>query len=223
MYIPSSFAENRPEVLRDFIRGHGFGTLVALHPEQGLWASHLPFMYSNGPAGAHGTLWAHVARQNDQWKCLSPDRDVLAIFSGPHAYISPRWYQATAVPTWNYTAVHVYGRPRIIEDAAAVRHMLTELVATYEGTGPQAWKLADVPADFLDRLQAGIVAFAIEVTRIEGKFKLSQNRSAADRHGAVAGLQTTGNNDDLALADLMLAQLASPTVIATTATTRPAG
>lgn len=130
------------------------------------------------------------------------------MFTGPHAYISPRWYAAKlAVPTWNYTAVHAYGFPRLIEDPAAVRRILSEIVATYEGAGAGAWRDTDLPSDFVKKMAAAVVAFTIEVTRIEGKFKLNQNRSIEDRKGVIAALEADGSEDAKAVAELMRAQL----------------
>jgi transcriptional regulator len=208
VYIPAAFAQTHPEVLAHFIRHNSFGTLVTSHPDHGLCASHIPFLLSQTPGHEQPTLIAHVARQNDQWRALRQDTDVLVLFQGPHAYISPRFYQATlAVPTWNYTAVHVYGRPRLIEDPAAVRQVLTDTVTTFEGTGPAAWKDSNLPAEFMEKLSTAIVAFAIDVTRIEGKFKLNQNRPLADRLGVIAALETTPGDDAHAIAALMRAQL----------------
>ena len=208
MYIPSAFAENRTGVLAEFIGRHSFGTLVTSDPSAGLCASHLPFLFQPGEGAAQATIFSHVARANPQWRELRPESEVLVIFTGPHAYISPRWYEAKmAVPTWNYTAVHVYGRPRLIDDPKLVRKILCETVEKYEGAGPEAWSTADLPEDFMAKMALAIVAFAIDVTRIEGKFKLNQNRSSADRRGVIAALDAAGSEDSHAIADLMRAGL----------------
>ena len=206
MYIPSAFAENRPEVLAKFIRENSFGTLVTAHAEEGICASHLPFLLSE--VDGRQTLVSHVARPNAQWKSLRPDSDVLVIFQGPHAYISPRWYEAKlAVPTWNYTAVHVYGRPRLIEDPEEVRKVLSETVATYEGTGEGSWRVSNLPPDYVEKLRKAIMAFAIDVTRMEGKFKLNQNRSSVDRRGVIAALEAAPDQESQAVAALMREEL----------------
>jgi len=204
MYVPTAFSENRAEVLADFIRENSFGTLVTSDPEAGLCATHLPFLFREATEGMPAALLSHVARHNDQWRVLLPDTEVLAIFQGPHAYISPRWYVSKlAVPTWNYTAVHVYGRPRLIEEPSAVRQLLTQIVTTYEGTGADAWSDTALPDDFVDKLAAAVVAFAIDIVRIEGKFKVSQNRPMADREAVVAALQAQGGEDATAIAKLV--------------------
>jgi transcriptional regulator len=204
VYIPSAFAETRPEVLGDFLRQHSFGTLVTSDPEAGLCASHLPFLFTEAHNGGHAKLVAHVARQNDQWRALRPDTEVLVIFQGPHAYVSPRWYEATpAVPTWNYTAVHAYGRPRLIEDPPKVRKVLSDMVIAYEGTGETAWSDSELPHEFVEKMASAVVAFSIDVTRMEGQFKLSQNRSAADQLGVIGALEADHNSDARAVADLM--------------------
>lgn len=206
MYIPPSFAETRREVLAAFIRQHSFGTLITTSPDGQLCASHIPFLLRD--TGPHGTLVAHVARQNDQWRALHPDRDVLVIFQGPHAYVSPRSYETgPAVPTWNYAAVHAYGRPRLIEHPAEVRQLLAEMVQTYEGSGSGAWRMSDVPSEYITKLASGIVAFTIDVQRIEGKYKLSQNRSEADQRRTITALEAGGDADARNVAALMRARL----------------
>lgn len=206
MYIPAPFAETHPDVLAAFIRQHSFGTLITTSPDGRLCASHIPFLLRD--TGPHGTLVAHVARQNDQWRALHSDRDVLVIFQGPHAYVSPRWYEAApAVPTWNYAAVHVYGRPRLIEDPDQVLQVLADLVTAYEGSADGAWRISDVPSDYIAKLATAIVAFTIDVQRIEGKYKLSQNRSEADQRRTIAALKAGGDADAQGVAALMLARL----------------
>ena len=206
MYIPPSFAETRPEVLAAFIRQHSFGTLITTSPDGRLCASHIPFLLRD--TGPHGTLVAHVARQNDQWRALHPDHDVLVIFHGPHAYVSPRWYQnGPAVPTWNYAAVHAYGRPRLIEHPTEVQQVLADMVQTYEGSAEGAWRMSDVPPEYISKLATGIVAFTIEVQRIEGKYKLSQNRSEADQRRTITALEAGGDADAQGVAALMRGRL----------------
>jgi transcriptional regulator len=144
-----------------------------------------------------------MARANDQWQRLQGGGEVLAIFQGPHAYISPSWYEAElAVPTWNYVAVHAYGIATLIEEDAALTRMLGELVHTFEAGLPNPWRF-QLPTEFTERMLRGIVGFRIEITRLEGKLKLSQNRSAADRKGAVTALQRNGDPTGVAVAQLM--------------------
>ncbi len=194
MYVPGDFAVEDRAALAGVIRDNPFGLLAGVL-DGAPFASHLPFLYDGD------RLLSHMARANPQWRAIDGRTEMLAVFSGPHAYVSPRWYQsAPAVPTWNYVAVHVRGAPRVIDDAGEVRALLDRLVAEYEG---DAWNLGSQGEDFAGRMMRGIVAFELPVARIEGKFKLSQNRPAADRRGVIAGLRETGDPADAALAELM--------------------
>jgi transcriptional regulator len=200
MYRPAEFREDDRGALYALIRAHGFATLVTV-ADGAPFASHLPLLLDE----AHGALLGHVARANPQWRHFGPG-EAVAIFQGPHGYVSPSWYAtAPAVPTWDYVAVHAYGRPRVIEDPAAVRRLLARLVASAESALPAPWSL-DLPEDFLARMVHGIVAFEMPLDRLAGKRKLSQNRSPADRAGVVAGLRAAGND---ALANEVAAQLAT--------------
>lgn len=208
MYIPSAFAETRADVLAKFVAQYSFGAVVTSDASAGLCASHLPLLFDVGEGSRSATIYSHMAKANPQWKFLRSEIEVLVIFTGPHTYISPRWYEAKlAVPTWNYTAVHVYGRPRLIDDPKQVRQILSQTVEKYESTGPGAWRDSDLPEDFVTKMTSAVVAFAIDVTRIEGKFKLNQNRSSADRKGVIAALDAAGSQDSRAIADLMRAGL----------------
>ena len=190
MYVPKHFSADDRGQMDALIRANPFGLLVG-ELDGSPFATHLPFLLEGD------SLLAHFARGNPHWKAIDGTREMLAVFSGPHAYVSPRWYESgQAVPTWNYAAVHVYGAPRIVDDAGRVRGMLDRLVAEYEG---DAWSLAGQDADFLDRMSRGIVAFEMPVARIEGKFKLSQNRPVEDRRGVIAELEGGGDMErDLA-------------------------
>jgi transcriptional regulator len=199
VYTPSHFAEPRSEVLADFIRDHNFGILVTAGAA-GMVASHIPFLY-DAEDGPHGTLWAHLARGNPQLKDLGPGREALAIFEGPHGYITPRWYAThPAVPTWNYSIVHAYGAAEPIEDVAELERLVARLADHHETGAETPWRLADQPEKYRQGMLKGISGFAIRVTRLEGKFKLSQNRDATDRARVIAALRAEGNTD---LADLM--------------------
>lgn len=187
MYTPSSFREEDPTVLHGLIRRYNFGTLFSTGPD-GPLATHLPFSLA-AERGAHGTLVAHMARENAHWKALTPGQEVLATFLGPHAYISPTWYQAeVAVPTWNYAAVHVYGVPRLVEDAETLRSQLEALVHQHEVPRSPAWDMAAAEPK-MDGLLKAIVGFEIPIGRMEGTWKFNQNRSREDQEGVVRALE----------------------------------
>jgi len=200
MYIPKSFAESDTAILYEFMRQHHFATLVTQQDGQ-LTATHLPVMIDT----ERGVINAHLARANDQWRSFG-DSEALVIFQGPHAYISPTWYVAQpSVPTWNYTAVHVYGVPRIIDDEAAIRLMLRELVENHERGRQPAWEL-ELPEDYMRKMLQAIVVFEIPMDRIEGKYKLSQNRSDADQDGVVAHLSSSSYPLDVETAQVMISR-----------------
>jgi len=204
MYIPSAFREDDPAVIRQIIRDARLATLVTATPE-GLVATPLPmFLIDEEP---HGVLYGHVAKANPQWK-LPTIGEALALFSGPDAYISPSWYAAKrehgkVVPTWNYVAVHAYGPVEFFEDEDRLNDIVTTLTNQYEGQRDDRWAVTDAPADFIRALLRGIVGFRLTITRVEGKRKLSQNRSGADREEVVAGLSQSERDDDHAIADLI--------------------
>jgi transcriptional regulator len=180
-------------VLADFIAAHAFGTLVT-NDQRLPFASHLPFLHDREGR----TLHAHVARGNPQWQHLATHPDVLVMFQGPHGYVSPTWYAEPGVPTWNYTAVHVYGRARVLDDAAATARHVEKLAARFEQRSAAPW----VP-DYDPRRLAGIVGIEIAIGEIQGKFKLSQNRSAEDRERVAARLEAFGTDESTALAKLV--------------------
>lgn len=194
MYVPKHFAVEDRGALDAVIRANPFGLLVG-ELEGSPFATHLPFLLDGD------RLLSHFARGNPHWKSIDGQTEMLAVFSGPHAYVSPRWYESEqAVPTWNYAAVHVYGAPRVIEDAGQVRGLLDRLVVEYEG---DAWSLEGQEADFTDRMSRGIVAFEMPIERIEGKFKLSQNRPDGDRRRVIAEFEKPGGGKNAELARLM--------------------
>lgn len=200
MYIPSYFAETDRETLHAFIERHNFGVLVSQCGGEP-FATHLPFLLErdNGP---QGTLLGHVAKANLHWQELSGQTG-LAIFSGPHAYISPTWYEAeNVVPTWNYAAVHAYGKVEVLQEAQHLRAIVQALVTTYESSLPQPWKLEHSSA-FIDKLLGQIVGFRIVIERLEGKFKLNQNQPAERREKVIQQLQNRGSHEELAVAALM--------------------
>jgi transcriptional regulator len=204
MYIPTAFRVEDASKLAAFIQLHSFATLIT-HDGNAPFASHLPMLF-RPDAGGHGTLVSHMARANPQWQHFASGGEVLAIFHGPHSYISPSWYQTKlAVPTWNYATVHAYGVPKIISEHERVVSILRETVSAYEASFEQPWP-GDLPDDFRDKLMLGIVAFEIPVTRIEGKFKLGQNRPAADTQGVFDALSRSADTDSLAVARMMLTE-----------------
>ena len=203
MYVPNKFAVDEPSVCHDFIEANDFALLVS--PVDGQpFASHLPFLLDRNQ-GTCGTLLAHMARANPQWRAFD-DSEVLVVFSGPHVYVSPAWYAATPnVPTWNYVAVHAYGRPRLVDDPGAVRAHLARLVEVQEHGRAKPWRLDGLADDYVAAMMRGIVAFEIPLDRLEGKWKLNQNRTAADRAGVIAALQDRTDSQATAIARLMAA------------------
>jgi transcriptional regulator len=192
MYRPSSFAEDRPDVLRALIERHPLGALVSV-TEAGLAAEHVPMLFDGRK------LRAHVARANPIWRTLPAGSPVLVIFQGAGAYVSPSLYPSKAesgkvVPTWNYAVVHVRGTIRFIEDVAWLRELVSELTDRHETGRPAPWATSDAPADYLEALLQGIVGLEIEVASIEGKWKASQNRSDEDRRGVADGLAAEGRS-----------------------------
>jgi len=197
MYVPKAFREDDVGRLHGLLRSWSFALLVT-HVDGTPTATHLPFVLDES-AGPQGRLIGHVARPNPQWRTFDGTRQALAIFSGPHAYVSPTWYATTpAVPTWNYAAVHAYGRPRVLEGLEATRDAVARLVDVHD----PSWRLADQPAEFIAGMLRGIVAFEMPIERLEGKLKLSQNRPAADRPGVVRALRA-GGAAERGVADLM--------------------
>jgi transcriptional regulator len=204
MYVPAAFAESDLNRLHDFIEQNSFGVLVS--QVDGLpFATHLPFLLDR-TSGMHGTLVGHLARANPQWRNVS-GQTILAIFSGPHVYVSPTWYEAEqVVPTWNYTAVHAYGRVEIIEDRGALLDILQRSVLVHEQTMPRPWSF-DPSSPFVNRLLAQIVGLRIEMEKIEGKFKLNQNHSVDRRQKVVRALVERGDENAQAVAALMQARM----------------
>jgi transcriptional regulator len=201
MYIPEAFREDRKEALHALIERYSFGTLVT-GGEGGLTASHLPFLLDPG-RGPHGTLLGHMARANPQWRSFEGGGEVLVMFQGPHTYISPSWYEVElSVPTWNYIAVHAYGTPSLIEDGPALYHILEALVRTHEAGFPEPWPFR-LPEEYVKSRMKAIVGFEIPITRLEGKLKLSQNRSLTDQEKARDALLRSGDATSVELAKLM--------------------
>ncbi|MFL6336294.1 MAG: FMN-binding negative transcriptional regulator [Pyrinomonadaceae bacterium] len=200
--MPNYTVESRLNKLYSLIDEYSFGTLISRREDGELDIAHLPFILDR-QSGPKGTLLGHVARANPIWRSFDGTRQAVIIVNGPHGYISPSWYTSRAeVPTWNYTVVHAYGIPRVLDDNELTLQ-LNSMAEKYEQGNPDSWGLGEVPADLFAELKAEIVGFAVEVSRIEGKFKLSQNRSLQDRYGAVAGVLRRDKPYDPQLARLM--------------------
>jgi transcriptional regulator len=218
MYMPTHFEENRPEVLHRLIAEQPFGTLVTNGPN-GLDANHVPFeaqlVNAQGDAAAAGedpsrlVLRAHVARANPVWQEAAAHPDALVIFQGPAAYISPSWYPSKhethkQVPTYNYMVVHAHGRIVVHDDESFLRGLVARLTRKMEAGEPVPWKMGDAPADFISQMLGAIVGIEIEVTRLVGKWKLGQNKEAADRRGAAETLLARDGDQQQAVGQAML-------------------
>lgn len=209
MYLPPHFKEERVPVLHEAIRTAALGTLVTMGAD-GLEASHVPMLLDPEPT-PYGTLVGHVSRANGQWRTVDAGVAALAIFLGPEAYVSPDWYATKrqtgkVVPTWNYVAVHAYGALRFFEDAERLLALVTRLTETHEAGRPAPWAVTDAPPAFIRAQLKGIVGFELPIARLEGKWKLSQNRPADDRTGVVEGLRREGGAREAGLAEIMAAQ-----------------
>ncbi len=202
MYTPPAFREDNLAKLHALMRNNNFAILVTQEHGAPL-ATHLPLLL-DAERSPYGTLLGHMSRANSQWRTFLEGQQALAIFQGPHAYVSPSWYQPEAgnVPTWNYAAAHAYGVPTIIEDEARVVALLQRSVNTFEAGFERPWVL-DMPADLLRAKIKGIVAFEMEITRLEGKFKLSQNRPAADQQNVARILSESQDTTTAGVGTLM--------------------
>jgi transcriptional regulator len=200
VYVPQAFANNNLSDLHEFMEKNSFATLVTNHSNDRLVASHIPLLLVRD-GSQYGTLLGHIARGNNQWREVKGES--LAIFSGPHAYVSPRWYEADqVVPTWNYVAVHAYGPLEIISSQTEFLELLRRMVDTFEEGAENPWTL-ERSGDVVDKLLAGIVGFRIPITRIEGKWKLSQNHPTERQAKVITALESLQGEDALAIAALM--------------------
>jgi transcriptional regulator len=205
MYTPPAFREDDPAELRRIIREARLSTLVTMTGE-GLLATPLPLLLEEGE-GEHGTLYGHVAKANPQWR-HPPQTDALVICPGPEAYVTPSWYASKqehgkVVPTWNYVAVHVYGRPEFFEDEGRLLDVVTRLTNLHERPRDRRWSVSDAPDQFIRSQLKGIVGVRLPISRIEGKRKMSQNRNEADRAGVAAGLNASARPEDRIVARLV--------------------
>jgi len=208
MYQPTHFEEKRVEVLHDLIRAHPLAVLVTLGPA-GLEANHIPIEVDPAPA-PFGTLRGHVARGNPVWREFKPDVEALLVFQGAQSYISPSWYETKkqtgkVVPTFNYAVVHAYGPLRVVEDREWLRALVTKLTSRHEADNADPWKVTDAPPDYVNQMLGAIVGIEIAVTRLLGKWKVSQNRPPVDRHGVVNGLGAIEGDNAAAMAELVKA------------------
>ena len=211
MYLPAHFQENRIEVLHQLIRNHPLGMLVTLTANgagpQNLEANHIPFLIDTEPA-SYGTLRGHVARANPVWKDFSREVEAMVVFQGPDAYISPSLYASKkehgkVVPTWNYAVVHAYGEIKVVDDAEWMRPFLERLTDRHEAPRAAPWKVGDAPEDFLRTTMRAVVGIEIPISKLMGKWKVSQNRSKADREGVAAGLGGMTGEAERAMAGLV--------------------
>lgn len=202
MYQPPHFRDDTRTAQHGLIRTYPLGLLITGGAD-GLIANLIPFLLDE--TGAHGTLRAHLARANPQWQALAEAQDCLVVFQGPQGYVTPDWYASKrehgrVVPTWNYATVHVWGRARVIEDADWLRRQIADLTALRETPRAAPWAVDDAPAPFVAAQMRAIVGIEIPISRIEGKWKMSQNRSEADRAGVIAGMRADG---EAALAEIV--------------------
>jgi transcriptional regulator len=206
MYVPAHFKEDRVAVMHDAIRKYGFGTLVTFSGEE-LEASHLPLLLDPEPA-PFGTVVGHLARANPQWQRVKPDIEALAIFLGPNTYITPSWYptkqqNGKVVPTWNYLAIHAYGTLTFFDDPAELRAHVSKMTDTHESPRAAPWALNDAPESFVQGMLRAIVGFKLRITRLEGKWKMSQNRPAQDVTGVLEGLAREDGEAHEAVAEIV--------------------
>ncbi|GGA67618.1 negative transcriptional regulator [Edaphobacter acidisoli] len=206
MYIPKTHEETRIDVLQEFMEAHPFATLVTLG-SAGLFATHLPVVLDRD-GGTLGILRGHISRANRQWRDFSAVVEALVIFSGPHHYITPNWYAEKAksgrvVPTWNYAVVHAYARLAVIEDAAWLLKNVQTLTDVHEVGSPAPWRVSDAPEEYIHAIAKGIVGVELTITRLEGKWKVSQNQSAENRAGVVKGLEELGTVESLEMKRLV--------------------
>ncbi|HEU0202552.1 MAG TPA: FMN-binding negative transcriptional regulator [Burkholderiaceae bacterium] len=206
MYVPAHFEQTDVALLHDLIRAFPLGAWVVSNDGE-LLVNHIPFLI-DPTRGAHGTLVGHVARANPVWQTLSATANAVVIFQGAQGYVSPSWYPSKhahgkAVPTWNYAVVHAHGTPRAIEERDWLLDLVTRLTATQEARQAVPWKVTDAPADYIERQLASIVGIEMPISKLVGKWKVSQNRPPADRLGVVAGLMARGDETSNAMAALV--------------------
>ena len=206
MYVPEHFEETEIEVLHDLIVTHPLATLVTMS-SNGINANHIP-LHLVKEKGQYGTLQGHVARANSVWSDLVNDVEALIIFQGPSSYITPSWYptkqeHGKVVPTWNYVTVHAYGTLRVIDDPVWVKSQLELLTTQQEASFNKPWAVSDAPVEFADRMIGAIVGVEILITKLTGKWKVSQNQPALNQAGVVQGLESLGRSEATELAAIV--------------------
>jgi len=210
MYMPTHFEETRLEVLHELISARPLATLVTMS-SGGIVANHIP-LHLHKDTSRIGTLRGHVARSNPIWTDLAKDIETLVVFQGADSYISPSWYptkqeHGRVVPTWNYVVVHAYGTLRVIHDPAWIRSLIETLTTRHEASLPQPWAVSDAPSEFVERRIGAIVGIEMVITRLFGKWKVSQNQPAQNQTGVIGGLKERGSADALAMSTLVAEQL----------------
>jgi transcriptional regulator len=214
VYIPPHFRQDELAQLHAQIRSTRLATLVTVVHNAPL-VSHVPMILDDAVNSPYGMLLCHVSRANPQWQSVNGETEALAIFLGPDAYVSPSWYAAKrehgkVVPTWNYIAVHAYGMIRTFDDAVRLRALVERLTRKHEADRPDPWNVSDAPPEFIDAQLRGIVGLEIAIARLEGKWKLSQNRSPADVDGVIAALESSPEEMDRATGAAMRAAQREP-------------
>lgn len=209
MYLPPQFEETRVDVLHALMRAEPLAAIVTLD-DSGIVANHIPVETLPLPL-PYGLLRGHVARANPLWRQHRAEREALAIFQGPHAYISPSLYPSKqesgkVVPTWDYAVVHAHGTLRFIHDAVWLRELVGNLTDAHEASRQSPWKVDDAPVDYVEKMLSAIVGFEFSVARLTGKWKVSQNRDAADQQGVVAGLNAAGDENSREIAEMLSAR-----------------
>lgn len=203
MYRPRQYVIEDPATLETFMREQSFALLIT-SMDGAPFATHLPLLLDLDGGGEHGQLLGHVAKANPHWQSFDGETEALAVFWGPHTYISPNWYESEkVVPTWNYVTVHAYGKPAVIDDPGAILQGQADMVDYYESDATGNWSIDDMDEDYRTNMLKGIVAFEMPINRLEGKFKLNQKNSVADREGAIKGLNATGDAEAIEVARLM--------------------
>jgi transcriptional regulator len=209
MYLPSHFEVTDIAKLHSLIEAHSLGTWVT-RDSQELLINHVPFLVDS-TRGTYGTLIGHVARANPVWKTCANNGLSAVVFQGEQSYISPSWYPSKqehhrVVPTWNYAVVHAHGMPKIVEDRESLLQLVTRLSNKYESQHARPWQVSDAPSDYIDKMLGAIVGIEIQIEKLVGKWKVSQNQSAADRLGVIAGLRARGGEESVAMAELIESQ-----------------
>jgi transcriptional regulator len=212
MYRPDHYRVDDLSLMHSLMRARPLVALVSAGAE-GLCATHLPTVLKG--EAPYGVIEFHLARANPHWKQLAECNEALMIFQGPEGYITPNWYPSKAehgkvVPTWNYAVVHAYGRPEVMKDKDWLCRHVTELTSQQERNEVRPWALSDAPGTYIDVMLRGIVGFRFAITRLEGKWKMSQNRDAKDRDGVSRGLVTRAAGDDLEMAEIVLRYVEPP-------------